>query len=435
LSPAVRALALAGVAVLAGLAVGRFLTARAGPEVAEVPAAVSLVETIAILEDQVSVEPGDAGARQRLGIAYLQRAAEVGDPTLYAAAERVLGEAKKLAPGDARTVTALGVLALALHAFDEALRLGLAAHADESFSADPLAVVVDAEVELGDYRSAANHLQQMLDLRPGLAALSRTSYLRELHGDLEGAIEAMEQARLAGSGSVFDVALVTALSGNLMLSKGDVVGAESAFAEAAQLAPDLSLAEVGRARVELARGNLDAATEGLADSVERFPAPEAVILLAETLAVQGRQAEADTQLELVRTITRLQQDSGQVVDLEMARFEADHGDPVRALSLAREVYRIRPTIHAADVLGWAIFRSGRPRAALPRTEESLRLGSLDPVLRYHAAAVFFANGREERAADELEVALTHRFALSPTQLEEALTLATEVGVAVPGMEG
>jgi hypothetical protein len=152
-----------------------------------------------------------------------------------------------------------------------------------------------------------------------------------------------------------------------------------------------------------------------------------VILLAETLAVQGRQAEADPQFELVRTIARLQQDSGQVVDLEMARFEADHGDPARALSLAREVYRIRPTVHATDTLGWALFRSGRQRAALPRSEEAIRLGSLDPVLRYHAAAVFFANRQEGRAADELQVALTHRFTLSPTQMEEALTLAAELG--------
>ena len=39
--------------------------------------------------------------------------------------------------------------------------------------------------------------------------------------------------------------------------------------------------------------------------------------------------------DLVRTIARLQEDSGQVVDLEMARFEADYGDTARALSLAR----------------------------------------------------------------------------------------------------
>jgi tetratricopeptide (TPR) repeat protein len=435
LSPAVRALALALVALAAGLAVGRFLTARGQPGVAVSERAVSLVETITILEDQVSVDPGDAATRQRLGVAYLQRAAEVGDPALYTAANRVLREAEKLAPGNPRTITALGVLALARHEFDDALRLGLTAHASDPFSADPLAVVVDAEVELGEYESAADHLQQMLDLRPGLAALSRTSYLRELHGDLEGAIEAMEQARLAGSGSVFDVALISALSGNLMLLKGDLRGAETAFAEAARLAPDLSLAAVGDARVQLAQGNLEEAAQGLSDSVERFPTPESVILLAETLAAQGRQAEADVRFDLVRTIARLQEDSGQVVDLEMARFEADHGDPARALPLARKAYRSRPTVHAADTLGWALFRSGRPGAALPRIEEALRLRSLDPVLHHHAAAIFFANGQAKRAADELGVALTHRFTLSPGQLEEALTLAAELEVAVPRLGG
>ena len=83
------------VALVAGLAVGRFLTASGQPDVAVSEATVSLVETIAILEDQVSVDPGDAATRQRLGVAYLHRAAEVGDPALYTAAERVLREAEK----------------------------------------------------------------------------------------------------------------------------------------------------------------------------------------------------------------------------------------------------------------------------------------------------------------------------------------------------
>jgi tetratricopeptide (TPR) repeat protein len=217
--------------------------------------------------------------------------------------------------------------------------------------------------------------------------------------------------------------------------KGDLRGAETAFVEAARLAPNLSLAAVGHARVQLAQGNLEEAAQGLSDSVVRFPTPEAVILLAETLAAQRRQAEADVRFDLVRTIARLQEDSGQVVDLEMARFEADHGDPARALSLARKAYRTRPTVHAADTLGWALFRSGRPGTALPRIEEALRLRSLDPVLHHHAAAIFFANGQANRAADELGVALAHRFTLSPPQLEEALTLAAELEVAVPGLGG
>ena len=415
------------VALLVGLAVGRFLTAHAPAEVAASPAA-TLEETIAILEDRVSVDPSDLGGRQRLGVAYLQRAAEVGDPALYTKAERVLTEAEELAPGDPRTATALGVLALARHDFEEALRLGLAARTSDPFSADPLAVVVDAEIELGRYGSAADHLQAMLDLRPALAALSRASYLRELHGDLDGAIEAMEQARLAGSGSVHDVATVTALSGQLMLTAGDLDGASAAFAEADGLAPGMTVSALGSARVALVRDDPATAAAILEATVERYPAPEAVVLLGEVYSELGRDSDAAAQFDLVRTIARLSEREGQVVDLEMARFEADHGDPARAVSLARAAYRTRPTIHAADALGWALFRSGRARAALPRIEEALRLGSRDPVLRYHGARVLAANGKEPRAAKELEVALAHRFALSPVQLDEAIRLAGELGV-------
>ncbi len=417
---------------MAGLAVGRFLTARAEPGAAVSPAAASLVETIAVLEDQVSVDPSDAGARQRLGVAYLQRAAEVGDPTLYSAAERVLGEAEVLAPGDPRTMAALGVLALARHDFAEALRLGLAAHASDPFSADPLAVVVDAEVELGKYRSAARHLQQMLDLRPGLAALSRTSYLRELNGDLDGAIEAMEQARLAGSGSVHDVASVTALSGQLLLMAGDLDGASAAFASADSLAPEMTVSAVGSARVALAGDDPEAAATILEATVERYPAPEPVALLGEVYALLGRESDATAQFDLVRTIARLQESEGQIVDLEMARFEADHGDPGRALRLARDAHRARPTIHASDALGWALYRSGNPEGALPHAKAALRLGTIDPVIRYHAATIFAANGQTKLAADQVMVALAHRFTLSPAQLDEATKLATELGV--PGQE-
>ncbi len=211
------------VALVAGLAVGRFLTARGQPG-----AAVSPGASVAGGDHRHPRGPGFGRSRgcrrpdNGSGSPTCSVRPRWGTRRCTPQRRGSFVRPRTLAPGDPRTMTALGVLALARHDFDDALRLGLAAHASDPFSADPLAVVVDAEVELGEYEAAANHLQQMLDLRPGLAALSRTSYLRELHGDLEGAIEAMEQARLAGSGSVFDVALVTALSGNLMLLKGDL---------------------------------------------------------------------------------------------------------------------------------------------------------------------------------------------------------------------
>ena len=53
-------------------------------------------------------------------------------------------------------------------------------------------MLVDANVELGRYDEAEEAAQWMLDLRPGnVAGLTRAAYLRELFGDVEGALELM----------------------------------------------------------------------------------------------------------------------------------------------------------------------------------------------------------------------------------------------------
>ena len=56
-------------------------------------------------------------------------------------------------------------------------------------------MLTDANIELGKYAEAEKSAQWMLDLRPGnIPALTRAAYLRELFGDIEGALELMQQA-------------------------------------------------------------------------------------------------------------------------------------------------------------------------------------------------------------------------------------------------
>ena len=66
-------------------------------------------------------------------------------------------------------------------------------------SAAGTACVGDAALELGQYERAVEAFQAMIDLRPDLASYSRVAYARELHGDLPGAIEAMQRAVNAGA--------------------------------------------------------------------------------------------------------------------------------------------------------------------------------------------------------------------------------------------
>ena len=417
------------VAVVAGVAIGRFIIVDAPPAAGPAPAVQSLDDNIAALERRVGADPDDAGAWQGLGVAYLKRAANVGDPSFYGLAERALDRAAELAPGDPTTIIGQGALALALHRFPEALELGTRATDLLPSSPDALAVLVDAQVEMGRYDDAEASLQRMLDVRPALPALARTSYLRELHGDVPGAIEAMTRAEAAGS-RPDDVARVAALLGDLHFLQGDIDAAAAAFDRALQASPGLVSAEVGRARALAARGEVDDAVEMLQGVVERFPTPEAVVLLGDLQSRMGRASEAEETYALVEAIAALQEDAGQVVDLEMAVFLSDRGgDPNRAVELARAAHQVRPAnVYVNDALAWALLSAGDASAAVAPIEEALRLGSADPLVRFHAAEVFFAVGDADRARDELAQALSGTAWFSFRHHDRALALAGQLGV-------
>jgi hypothetical protein len=68
----------------------------------------------------------------------------------------------------------------------------------------------------------------------------------------------------------------------------------------------------------------------------------------------------------------------------MAIVEADHGDPARAVVLARRAWTEAPSVRSADALGWALTRAKQPQAGLEYARRALRLGSRDALFLYHA---------------------------------------------------
>jgi tetratricopeptide (TPR) repeat protein len=329
----------------------------------------------------------------------------------------------------ATTVTE-GALALSLHDFARALEHGRAAHEQVADDPDPLAILVDASIELGRYDDAEDHLSELLARRPGSAALSRLSYLRELHGDPDGARTAMLQAEQATS-TPEDRATIATLIGDQLLAARDLPGAAAAYERARSATPGLITTEIGRARVAAAQGGLDEAIATLTTLVERSPAPGPATVLGELQLASGRDDAAADSFALARAGTELLTAAGATVDLESAAFAADHGDAAEAVTLAEAAYRARRTIFTADALGWALTRAGRPAEALPYVEEARRLGTQSPALHVHAAVALAATGDTVRAADALKVAFTSSAWLVPALRPEAAALGDRLGVAVP----
>ena len=400
--------------VLGVLAILNRPSAPAQPPAPAQPLArdATTAERIDFLQSAARRAPGDADLLVSLGQAYSQRARETGDSSLYPRAEAVLRRALELDRRSVAAVSTLGAIALARHDFVEALALGRRARRMAPDSIGPFPVVVDALIELGRYDDAREELQRLLDRKPGLPAYARVSYYRELHGDIDGAIEAMRLAVSAG-GEPENVAYVTAILGNLEFARGRTTAARRAYRAALRVSPDHPPALVGLARTDAGSGRLERAVRRLQTVVNRLPLPEYVIALGETALAAGHEERARDQFALVRAQQRLLEGRGVDTDVELALFEADHGDARRAVELARRAWSAAPSVRSADAMGWALTRAGRPARGHAWMRRALARGWKDPLVLYHAGMSAARAGRTEDARRHLRAALDLNPRFSP----------------------
>jgi len=363
-----------------------------------------LADAAAALEAWLREHPDDPGALADLGIVYVQRARSTADPGYYPRAEAALARALELDPERYPATLGLGALALARHDFASALELGRRAHRLNPDDEDPHGVIGDALLELGRYRAAFRAFHRMVDTRPGAAAYARAAYARELVGDLDGALRAMRMA-LGAAGRPEDAAWAAAQVGDLLWNAGEPLRAARAYGRALALVPGYPPALAGLARVAWARGDADLAIRRLSAVVRRYPLPEHVVALGDLARVSGRPRMAAAQYRLARAERRLFRAGGVNVDLELALFEADHGNPRRALAAARAEWRRRRSVHVADALAWALHRNGHDRAAARYARLALRLRTANALFLYHAGVIRLALGERGAARRFLSEAL------------------------------
>jgi tetratricopeptide (TPR) repeat protein len=393
------------------------------PPASAVPAAPvaesPTIATIAQLEAQIAADPTDATKQRDLGFAILQRIRETADASLYAPAEAAFDEARRLDPSDALTLVGIGGLQLGKHRFADALVTGRQAVAMSPHLDTAHAVVVDALIELGRYDEAKTAVDDMLGLTLDLTTLTRASYLAELHGQLPAALSAMKMAAQQPSLAPENIAFVDALIGNLLRYSGDPDGAAAAYHAALGLVPAHAPSLAGEGRLAVGAGKLDDAIALFGRAADIVPLPEYVIALGEAQTAADQTDAATRSFKLARAEIQLFQNTGVTVDLDLALFEADHGDPAAALAFAQTAQAATPTVRADDALAWALHRLGRDAEAKPWSDKALRLGSLDPLFRYHAGAISAALGEAGDARNNLQLALSTDPGFSATGAAEA----------------
>ncbi len=390
----------------------------------------SVADEIASLEATPAADRTASEWRDLSGL-YVQRAAEIEDPTFYARSRNALASISGPDTTTFETNVAWAALELAAHQFPPALAYAQAAYAQRPTDADALAVLVDAEVENGLYAQAVQHADEWVALRADLASLSRQSYLRELYGDPEGGIVAMNQAVAAAQPGTAERATLEAYLGDQYFGIGDLEKAEIAYRASLATEPENLLGEVGLARIQGTTDQLEPAIDRLTAIAVDTPAPNVTGLLGELQLIAGQQDAAAKSFAKMAERYQLFEDSTADASLESAIEAANYGIPAEAVGHAERAYQGRQSVFTADAMGWALTRAGRASEAIPFVEESLALGTKSASFELHAAFAYDAAGDQGRAQGALLRSFEFNPWVYPGLRPETAALADRLGITHP----
>jgi tetratricopeptide (TPR) repeat protein len=354
----------------------------------------------------IEKQPADPKGYNMLCAAFMQKARETGDFSFNARAEESLKHSFRVAPDNYEGTKLQAAVLLNYHRFSEALQAAQRAQAINRRDQEVYGSLVDAFVELGDYEHAVDAAQAMVDLKPNTASYSRISYLRALHGDTKGAVEAMKMAAESASPqNPESIAWCRVHLGDELMNEGKLDEAEREYDHALYSFPDYHLALAAKARARYAAGDTDNAIIFYKRAAERVPLPDYIAALGDLYAKLGRVDEAKQQYDQVEFIEKMGAAS-ETYSRQLALFWADHDMRLdEALAVAERERATRNDVYTFDVLAWCLYKKGRFEEAKTAIDQALRLGTRDARLLYHAGMIALSTGDNQKGADYLKQAL------------------------------
>jgi tetratricopeptide (TPR) repeat protein len=355
-----------------------------------------------------------------LGRLELLRGRLTGDVATYAQARSDLTSALKIYPDDPEAAALLAVVRYTIHDFRGALDLASGVYAQDPGQYGALAVIGDAQMELGRYDEAEATYAQLERDVPGAGAVqARRSRMAFLRGEDAAAVGlaaiAERQAREAGAFGA-ELSFYSILQGQLAFDAGRYDQAADHYEDALRVAPGYYVARAMLAKARAAQGRTGAAIRLYTQAIAAVPQPEFLAALGDLYSIRGERQLAAEQYAVVGAIAKLARVNRQVYDRQLAIFYADHDVHVRrAIVIAKRGLRVRKDIYGYDAYSWTLYKAGRLDEARAASEMALRLGTPDPKLWYHAGMISAALGAEDVARDQLRRSLSLGPAFDPLQ--------------------
>lgn len=337
---------------------------------------------VAELKAKISAEPNDVKPRLQLAKIYITEARITGEhPYYYPAIDRILDGVLAI---DARNFDATVLKAsvkLSQHKFAEAKVLAEKAKEINPNNAYPYGLLIDANVELGNYEDAIANSDKMQALKPSLESYSRASYLREIYGDYPGAIEAMKLAVQAGLPGSEPQCWSRNTLAELYLKTGKVDEAKDAYNSNLELRPSYAFALAGLAKIEEKNKNYPAALALLDSATLVLPEFSFHEQMGDIYALAGDPLKAQKKYDEVLKMLKEDEASGHISSLEIAKLYVKMNKLDEAKKYALMEYKLRPNnIDVNKELAIIAYKQNDQKSFEQYLKAAQRTGSKDPEL-------------------------------------------------------
>ena len=374
------------------------------------------------LIDNLKYNPKDTKSAIALSGLYIQEARITGNYVYYdAAAMKYINAVLDEAPDNFEALTLKALLYMSQHHFAEGLTIAEKAQTINPYNSLIYGLLVDGNVEMGNYKLAVENSDKMDSIRPDIRSYSRISYLREIYGDYPGAIEAMKLAVSAGGAGDEPTEWTRIQLARLYENTGDLKSAEMHYLIALDERPGYGYATAGLGHIAIASKDYREAISYYEKAVTGLNDYSLQEQLSELYRLNGNTKKADSLLKKIiegmnNDGKKGEQDQniGHYADRELAYAYLLENDNENALKHALIEYNRRPeNIDVNETVAWVYYKMKDYNKALPYLKVALRTNCKNPQLLCNAGLIYAKTNQKNLAKSTLEEALKNNPNIDP----------------------
>lgn len=354
----------------------------------------------------IKTNPSDSKSQLRLAALYIQEARVTGNYAYYdVAAMKYINDVLSTDSLNFNGLVFKSLVYMSQHHFADGLVVAHKAQQINPYNGYVYGLLVDGNVEMGNYDTAVVYADKMVAVRPDLTSYSRVSYLREIFGDYPGAIKAMNLAVEAGAPGDEHTEWTRYQLANLYQKMGDYKKADTLYQLSLSMRPNYAYALAGLAQVA-------AASKDYAKAIRLYQKADSVVddnsikeELVEAYQQSGQQERgAGLAKEVIDELSATSQSAvanenmGHYADRELAYAYLKIKENDKALEHAMMEYDRRPAnIDVNETVAWVHYCRGDYTKAVPYIDAALRTHSKNPVLLSRAALIYYKSGNTQLA--------------------------------------